>query len=152
MLEEVNPLLKEIRNHLNDLTIHKSAPKVRNPSSRKRIQPQEVLNLLTEDYLGGKAGKIAYPILVGEVSNLYKTSKSSARPMSIDLHGLPKDEAVEKLDESLSVWVDTAIRGEYPFVIPVDIVCGGGSQILSGAVKDWIRRNCLVANRPKSFS
>lgn len=152
VLEELNPLLKEIRNRLNDLTSHKSAPKVRNPSCRKRIQPQEVLTPMIDDYIGGKAGKIAYPILVGEVSNLYKTSKSSNRSMFIDLHGLPKDEAVEKLDESLSVWVDTAMRGEYPWVIPVDIVCGGGSQILSGAVKDWIRRNCQVANRPKNFS
>ncbi|KAL7540296.1 hypothetical protein ACHAXR_010011 [Thalassiosira sp. AJA248-18] len=42
------------------------------------------------------------------------------------------------------------MRGEYPWVIPVDIVCGGGSQILSEAVKAWIRNNRQVANRPKN--
>ncbi|KAL7541671.1 hypothetical protein ACHAXR_011111, partial [Thalassiosira sp. AJA248-18] len=108
--------------------------------------------LLTKDSLCGNAGKIAYPILVGEVSNLYKTSKALTRPtVTVDLHGHSKDEALDTLDESLTAWVDTAMRGEYPWVISVDIICGGGSQILSGAVKLWIRSSRKVANRPKNF-
>jgi DNA-nicking Smr family endonuclease len=102
--------------------------------------------------LGGKAGKIAYPIAVGEVTNLYKTSKKLAKaPITIDLHGHTRDEALQKLDENVGEWVDTAMRGEYPFVIPVDIICGGGSQILSEVVSNWIRTKRQVANRPKGF-
>ncbi|KAL7538823.1 hypothetical protein ACHAXR_008814 [Thalassiosira sp. AJA248-18] len=154
VFEELNPLLKCIRNNLNDLIIRKSAPKARKSSSGKRSHAQaESATLLTKDSLGGKAGKIAYPILVGEVSNLYKTSKSLTRPtITIDLHGYSKDVALDALNESLTAWVDTAMRGEYPWVIPVDVVCGGGSQILSEAVKVWIRSNRQVANRPKNFS
>ncbi|KAL7525597.1 hypothetical protein ACHAXR_001074, partial [Thalassiosira sp. AJA248-18] len=79
-----------------------------------------------------------------------KTSKSWTRPTAtVNLHGYLKDEALGTLDDNLSVWVDVAMRGEYPWVIPVDVVCGGGSQILSEAVKVWIRSNRQVANRPK---
>ncbi|KAL7538523.1 hypothetical protein ACHAXR_008615 [Thalassiosira sp. AJA248-18] len=153
IFEELGPLLKDIRNHLNDLTIEKSAPKVRRHKSAKKKETKETpLTLPAEETLGSKAGKIAYPILVGEVTNLYKTSKSFARaPISIDLHGYSKDEALKKLDESLPVWVDTAMKGVYPWVIPVDIICGGGSQILSEVVHTWIHTNRRVANRPKGF-
>ena len=59
-------------------------------------------------------------------------------------------EALHRLDEGLPAWIDTAMRSDYPFVIPVDIICGGGSQILSEVVETWIRKNRQVANRPKS--
>ncbi|KAL7539744.1 hypothetical protein ACHAXR_009565 [Thalassiosira sp. AJA248-18] len=154
VFEELGPSLKDIRNRINDLSIKKSAPKVRRPkNARRKSQPEPIaLTLPAEDSLGGKAGKIAYPILVGEVTNLYKTSKSLARaPISIDLHGYSRNEALVKLDESLSVWVDTAMKGEYPWVIPVDIICGGGSQILSEVAQKWIRTKSQVANRPKGI-
>jgi hypothetical protein len=38
-----------------------------------------------------------------------------------------------------------------PWVIPVNIVCGCGSQTLAGVVENWIKRQSTVANRPKSF-
>ena len=37
------------------------------------------------------------------------------------------------------------------FAMPVDIICGGGHQILSEVVEQWIRTNRKVANRPKGF-
>ena len=154
VFEELNPLLKDIRIRLHDLNLHKASPKARKPSSKKKSQSQAAsIAMPTEDYVGGKAGKIAYPVMVGEVMNLYKTFKySNKNPITIDLHGFTKDEALKKLDESLSGWVDTAMGGEYPWVIPVDVICGGGGQILSEAVKDWIRSNRQVANRPKRAS
>ena len=88
------------------------------------------------------------------MSNLYKIHKSSFADMPViafDLHGLTKDEAIEKMNKNLPGWVDTAMKGEYPWVIPVDIICGGGSQILSEAVKGWIQSTRQVANRPKNY-
>ena len=70
----------------------------------------------------------------------------------IDLHGLTKKQALSKLNESLPVWSEIAMKGAYPFVIQVKIVCGGGSQVLSEAVQDWIRQNKNGANAPKSRS
>ena len=43
------------------------------------------------------------------------------------------------------------MRGEYPFVVLVKIVYGGGSQILAEAVAGWIKQNKQVANAPKSI-
>ena len=64
-----------------------------------------------------KPGEISHPILVGEVSNLYKTPKPSPSRLAIDLHRCSRNEAFEKLDYGLPVWVDTATKGEYPWVI-----------------------------------
>mmetsp|Transcript_2252 Transcript_2252/g.3565 ORF Transcript_2252/g.3565 Transcript_2252/m.3565 type:complete len:213 (-) Transcript_2252:35-673(-) len=158
VFEELQPLLKVIRNHLNDLTIKKSAPKKRRPkNARKKVVPEEPatasssLSLLAEDFLGGKAGKIMYSILVGE--GLYSTSKNPLprAPITIDLHGCTREEATLVLDENLPIWINTAMRGEYPWIIPVDIICGGGNQILSDVVQHWIQNNRHVANRPKGF-
>jgi hypothetical protein len=94
-------------------------------------------------------------VLVGEVQNLYKTTKPSAMasheiPSSIlDLHGYTRVEALTKLDKSLNVWVDAAMWGSYSFVQPVLIVCGCGNRILSETVQEWIRANDTVANAPK---
>ena len=80
----------------------------------------------------GKAGKVSYPVHVGKKANLYKTSKSpNTTPLIVDLHGCTSDEAFAKLDSSLPQWMETAMKDEYPWVVPVDIICGGGSQILS---------------------
>mmetsp|Transcript_26186 Transcript_26186/g.45575 ORF Transcript_26186/g.45575 Transcript_26186/m.45575 type:complete len:94 (+) Transcript_26186:553-834(+) len=74
--------------------------------------------------LGGKASKSHIFVQVGEISNLYKTSKSAARNrnrqsthtvITIDLHGLPKVVALAKLDVPLPRWVDVAMTGEYPW-------------------------------------
>jgi len=116
-------------------------------------------NRLGDDQLlGGKAGKTQFIIQVGEVSNLYKTTKPSSASrgrrqddIMIDLHGLTADEAVYRLDKHLPTWIETAMKGTYPFVIPVKIVCGGGSQILAEVVENWIKQNDNVANAPRNM-
>ena len=107
-------------------------------------------------------------VLVGNAENHYKTSKRSKgkklrQPESgdrarggsnrkVDLHGLTKEQALVKLDQLLPEWVDRAMKSEYPFVIKVRIVCGGGDQVLAEAVAAWIRRQTNVAIAPKSGS
>ena len=95
-----------------------------------------------------------------EVKNLYKSTKPSKRRKStqvshqnttVDLHGLSKSDALDTLDAFLPQWIDVAMRGEYPWVIPVVIVCGKGSQSLSEVVEDWIKGNERVANAPKNM-
>ncbi|KAL7543488.1 hypothetical protein ACHAWF_007400 [Thalassiosira exigua] len=68
----------------------------------------------------------------------------------LDLHGFTREEALYKLNASLPDWVDDAMKGEYPWVVLVNIVCGGGSQILSEAVEKWIKQTGNVSNAPKS--
>ena len=65
VFEELGPLLKDIRNRLNNLTL--TPP----PKSQERQTKQETesesaaasMRLHTEGSLGRKAGKIAYPVL-----------------------------------------------------------------------------------------
>jgi len=152
VLEELDPRLKDIRNQLNKLTLIKCSPKVRGDNT-KRTEVSQAASafLLADDRLAKSAGKVVYPILVGEASNLYKTA-AVPHGRFIDLHGCSKAQALEKLDSSLPVWVDAAMRGNAPWVVGVDIICGGGSQILSEAVKRWIRVNVHAANRPKGLA
>ena len=155
--EEAEPTFKEIRQRLNAMNLERTKPK------QKRIQPKttesvEVVdNPLDDGQLGGKAGRTQFIIQVGEVLNLYKTTKPSSgrgkrqEDTLVDLHGLTAEEAVYRLDKSLPDWIETAMKGTYPFVIPVKIVCGGGSQILAEVVDNWIRQNDNVANAPKNM-
>jgi hypothetical protein len=98
-------------------------------------------------------------VQVGEVQNLYKTTKTYALtcPLhgqsglpTLDLHGCTREGAVVKLNERLEVWVDTAMRGYDPFVITAVIVCGCGSQVLSETVQEWIKSTSQVRNAPKN--
>ena len=108
--------------------------------------------------VGGKAGKPHFVVQVGEVHNLYKTTKSSAaaspqcqgRIPTLDLHGCTRDEAIIKLNESLKVWVDTAMKRYHPFVITVVIVCSCGSQVLSETVQVRVKSTRQVRNAPKN--
>jgi DNA-nicking Smr family endonuclease len=114
---------------------------------------------------GGAPGNIMFEVVVGNVDDLYKSSKpgsgrnsqmqsknSTRRRLSIDLHGKSTDEALKSLDDSLPSWLDSAMRGSYPFVSAVDIITGGGHQILSEVVEKWIKSQRHVARRPKSFT
>ena len=161
--EEAQPRFQHIRQRLNNLVLERSKPKVK--SKKNKVLPLQPIEQHTNnppsDGLGGKAGKTQYTIQVGEISNLYKTSKRPRRSTSsstdkkvlkIDLHGLTKYEALKTLDESLPRWHNMAMAGSYPFVIALDIVCGGGSQVLSEVVETWIKSNNHVANAPKSKS
>ena len=68
----------------------------------------------------------------------------------IDLHNCIREEALCRLNEWEGSTMDAAMNGEYPFIIPAVIVCGGGAQILSEVVEDWIKEKKNVANAPKS--
>lgn len=162
LFEEAEPVFKEIRKYLNDLAnIQKS-----NNHSKKRtmsttkVQPKT--NNPSNVGIGNSPGQIMFPIVVGNVDDLYKSSKRSSgrkhsqskngtRRLSIDLHGCTTDEALKALNESLPQWIDSAMRGSHPFVEVVDIITGSGKQILSEAVEGWIKTKQQVARRPKSF-
>ena len=136
-------MYKNTRQKLNDMSLQKSGPKKR--SSKTTAEGKENATnavFVLEDFLGGKAGRTSYPILIsGGKEYLYKSSKprhhrngqhlgktpSSVR-MTVDLHGHSKDEAIEKLNKSLTKWVVKAMKGADPWVIPVDIICRGGNQ------------------------
>ncbi|KAL9179006.1 hypothetical protein ACHAXT_011979 [Thalassiosira profunda] len=155
---EADPQFREIRQRLNALSLQRTGPKQRRRQPKEEAAAEPVDNP-PSDGIGGKAGKSQFIVQVGEVANLYKTAKpSAARKQSsgqiareLDLHGCTVDEALAKLDECLTEWVDTAMKGEYPWVIPVRIVCGGGSQTLAEAVEGWIRQSPNVSNAPKNL-
>jgi len=158
--EEAEPTFKEIRQRLNAMNLERTKPKKRTSPSKSQSAVEVVDNpLADDDQVGGKAGKTQFIIQVGEVSNLYKTTKPSSSvgrgrrqdDIMIDLHGLTTEEAVDRLDKSLPNWIETAMKGTYPFVIPVKIVCGGGSQILAEVVENWIKESDNVANAPKNM-
>jgi len=152
---------KQIRQRINNLTIERSQRKIKSicpRSSKNEHSLPCTSSCLLKEGVGGKAGKSHFEINVGEVENLYKTTKpsaiashcSSSNTMpTLDLHGCTKEEALKKLNESLKVWVDTAMQGTYPFVQPARIVCGCGNQILSEVVENWIRERQNVSNAPK---
>ena len=157
--EEAEPTFKEIRQRLNAMNLERTKPKQKRIQSKTTDAVEVVDNPLGDDgQLGGKAGRAQFIIQVGEVSNLYKTTKSTSAGRGrrkddtlIDLHGLTAEEAVYRLDKHLPSWIETAMKGTYPFVIPVKIVCGGGSQILAEVVENWIKQNDNVANAPKNM-
>ncbi|KAL3768182.1 hypothetical protein ACHAW5_007916 [Stephanodiscus triporus] len=160
--EEVQLRLKDIRTRLNALDLDHQQPKSKNTGIKKSTPTKEGPDdqmLLRESGVGGKAGKAYFVVQVGEVQNLYKTTKTSAlaSPMhgqsglpTLDLHGCTRVRAVVKLNKSLKVWVDTAMRGYDPFVITAVIVCGCGSQELSETVQEWIKSTSQVRNAPKN--
>ena len=156
--EEVQPRLKEIRMRLNALDLERQPPKKKKKNKRKKKAKVGIADLQVKlpdsTGLGGKAGKPFYPIQVGEVQNLHRTTKpSNSSPSStLDLHGCTREEALAKLDQSHKVWVDTAMRGSYPFVMSAVIVCGCGSQVLSETVQEWIKSTRSVCNAPKQNS
>jgi hypothetical protein len=158
LFKEAEPIFKVIRQRLNNLSLEKTSPKARRSSDKKRGEsPTSIVCNPNTFGLGGKAGKTSYTVNIGQVENLYISSKhnsihskcSSRQNAMIDLHVCTKDQAVAKLDEALVDWVDTAMKGEYPWVMPVEIVCGGGNQILSETVECWIKCHKNVANAPK---
>jgi hypothetical protein len=156
VLEDLQPRLKEIRTELNALDLQCQPKKMKNIAGKKNTIQEAVNHSLPGPEIGGKAGKSHFVIQVGEAQNLYKTTKPSTvsyqqRHSSIptlDLHGYTKEDAIVKLNESLEVWFDIAMKGSYPFVITAVIVCGCGSQVLSETVQDWIKSTSRVRNAP----
>ncbi|KAL3768354.1 LOW QUALITY PROTEIN: hypothetical protein ACHAWO_006757, partial [Cyclotella atomus] len=149
IFEEAADIFKERRQHLNDLAIKKSAPKQKSPCKvKKQVDESEVVYHNTS--CESKAGKTFFPVLIGHEEYLYKSSKASklsqVSPLSLDLHGCTRDEALFKLSSSLPDWLDAAMK-EHPYTLPVNIVAGGGSQIIADAVQHWIRESRNVTNR-----
>jgi hypothetical protein len=158
VLEELQPHLKEIRTELNSLDLQCQPKKIKSCGKKSSDVVVDHFTLLGSE-IGGKAGKSHFVVQVGDVENLYKTTKpstvsyqqrhSSSIP-TLDLHGCTKDETIVKLNESLEVWFEMAMTGSYPFVITAVIVCGCGSQVLSETVQDWIKSTSRVRNAPKN--
>ncbi|KAL7526903.1 hypothetical protein ACHAXR_001704, partial [Thalassiosira sp. AJA248-18] len=149
--DEAQTQFKQIRQRLNNLVIAQSHPKTKSKHPRTP-KPELLLSSMVDSHFkeDGKAGKSHFIIHVGEVQNLYKTTKPNtmlaSHPNTLDLHGCTREEALIKLDESLKVWVDAAMQGSYPFVQSAAIVCGCGNQILSEVTKNWIRSIHNVSN------
>ena len=152
----MQPRLKEIRNRLNALDLERQTPKKKNKKNRRKKHAKEHVDHqvlpISGTTTGGKAGKPFFLVQVGDVDNLYKTQKPKnhyAATTSIDLHGYTKNEAFDTLHKNLPQWIDVAMKGEYPFVTQVKIICGCGNQILAEVVQEWIRSSRNVSNAPK---
>jgi hypothetical protein len=142
--EEMQPRLRDIRMKLNTLDIERQPPKSKNKGGRKCTKEEPIdLDALPRSGVGGRAGRHHFVVQVGEVQNLYKTTKSSALTPrqsrssvhTLDLHGSTREEAIARLNESLEEWVDIAMKGYDPFVITAVIVCGCGTRVLSETVQ-----------------
>ncbi|KAL9186728.1 hypothetical protein ACHAXT_005966 [Thalassiosira profunda] len=161
VFEEADTQFRDIRQRLAAINLQRTMPKQRKSQPKVKPEAAETINgNPPTDGLGGKAGKSSFVVLVGEASNLYNTrakpsngnKQSSCRIAGeVDLHGCTKEEALAELDERLPEWMDIAMKGEYPWVISVRIVCGGGTQTLAEAVEGWIKRNPNVSNAPKNI-
>ncbi len=144
---------------LNNLDIERPPPKSNNKGCRKCAKEEPIeLDALPRSSVGGRAGRSHFVVQVGEVQNLYKMTKSSvltprqsqSSVPTLDLHGCTREEAIAELNEILEQWVDTAMKGSYPFVITAMIVCGCGTQVLSETVQGWIKSSIQVHNAPKN--
>lgn len=155
LFQEAGPQFQVIRQQLNNLSLERTQPKEKSFKRRATASVNQPVNNPNLDGMMGKAGKSSYLVHVGEVNNLYKSSKKSSvnapRSKIVDLHGCSQLEALEKLNESLPQWERYAMEGSYPFVAPVVIVCGGGNQVLSETVQQWIHEHPSVANAPKNM-
>mmetsp|Transcript_985 Transcript_985/g.2107 ORF Transcript_985/g.2107 Transcript_985/m.2107 type:complete len:644 (-) Transcript_985:238-2169(-) len=164
VIAEAAPRFEQIRQKLNALNLSCTPPKVK--GRRKKFPVERRLPLLpvknnpNNNDEGGKAGVPYYAVHVGAAENLYNTNKkysssppsnnnSNNKAISIDLHGRTREEALSDLNAKLPEWIDVAMRGSYPFITLVIIVCGGGNQILSEAVEGWIKGSENVAKAPQ---
>lgn len=142
VLVEAEPTFKELRQRLNALSIHKSKPKLRvSTPNETELQCDDALTIAFTDE-SRKAGKPVYHVLVGHPDCLYISNKKKATPQcaahfSIDLHGCSENRALDLLDSAVNMWIDSAMTGDFPWVVRVDIICGRGT--LSETVQQWIK-------------
>jgi hypothetical protein len=94
--EEMQPRLREIRMKLNVLNIERQPPTSKSKVGRKCAKEDPIdHDALPRSGVGGKAGRSNFVVQVGEVQNLYKTTKSSVLAShqsqssvpTLDLHG-----------------------------------------------------------------
>lgn len=150
VFEEASGLFQERRKLLNDLAIKKSSPKQKLTKSRPNTTSLEPVSHCWFPENEARAGKTFFTVLIGHEEFLYKSSKSTkhsqSSPRTIDLHGCTKEEALQKLNNCMSHWMEEAMKG-HPWTLSVNIICGGGCQIISSAVEQWIRESRNVAKR-----
>lgn len=142
---------KAIREKLDSLAMKRMQPKKESQQSKEQ-SATPFKRVVNPSNGGAKAGKSRFVVHVGQPENLYRTLPTCTKPpssLSIDLHGYTKEEAISALDKSLLEWINTAMKGEHPFVVRAEIICGGGCQILSEEVSKWIKRHGQVANAPR---
>ena len=152
--KEADPKFREIRKRLNDGAIQRTEAKIEHDKNNPTPKGSSEPSVLGSNGLGDEAVNGSTIVNVGEIQNLYKTSKQSklnnSRPhFDVDLHGLNSKDARKKLDDSLPKWIDAAMKGEHPYVIRVKIIHGKGKQILSGMVEQWIKDHRQVTKAPK---
>jgi DNA-nicking Smr family endonuclease len=149
VFEEASLLFQERRQRLNNLATKKCRPKQKS-SKVKAYTPESINHNCSFPDVEVKAGTSGFHVLVGHEEFLYKSSKSSKHvqvtPQTIDLHGCTRDEAISKLNRSLTGWMNDAMK-EYPWTLAVNIIVGGGAQLVSEAVEHWIREQRHVAKR-----
>jgi hypothetical protein len=76
-------------------------------------------------------------------------ANSTANPTQrTHTYGRTREEAIEKLNESLQKWVDSAMKGSFQFVITAMFACGCGARALSQTVQGWIESTSQVRNAP----
>ena len=147
VFQEAEPKFTKRRLYLASLAIKKCNPKTRQKTNQ--ILTPTSHNISTESTCG-KPGRVYFPITVGDHNYLYRSSKVEKNcPKTrqiVDLHGCTKSQAIEKLNKSLPKWIEFANRS-HPYTVNVDVICGGGKQLLSEAVEQWIRESRHVANR-----
>jgi len=155
VLSEASPQFIKIRQKLAAMNLECTPPKAKR-ASRRNNSPTELrpLSNMSSINEGGKAGVPFYPVHVGPPENLYNTrhvfSPAGQRPLSVDLHGLNKEQALSELDNRLPTWYESAMRSEYPFILKVTIVCGCGNQVISDVVDQWIKTKEIVSKAPQT--
>eukprot|EP00578_Thalassiosira_sp_NH16_P006686 CAMPEP_0181111228 /NCGR_PEP_ID=MMETSP1071-20121207/19159_1 /TAXON_ID=35127 /ORGANISM="Thalassiosira sp., Strain NH16" /LENGTH=436 /DNA_ID=CAMNT_0023195099 /DNA_START=1396 /DNA_END=2707 /DNA_ORIENTATION=+ len=121
VFEEVDATFKDIRTRLGSLVLKNMRPKDKDKSALRKRDSSGIKLDLPPEGVGGKAGKVLFPLLVGEVENLYvstkKGNKQNLRTLSVDLHGCSGEDAIKMLDRKLASWVNTAHMGVHPFLI-----------------------------------
>jgi DNA-nicking Smr family endonuclease len=152
VFEEADSIFAERRRLLNELAIKRQCMKPRLSTAKSnRSNMPALFHEISIDGVGGKPGKIHFPITVGEPDFLYRSSKidknnANKQLISIDLHGYSRTEAIDRLNNLLPTWMEEAMK-HHPYTVNVDVICGGGSQLLSETVEAWIKMKKNVANR-----
>ncbi|KAL7512497.1 hypothetical protein ACHAXN_009786 [Cyclotella atomus] len=143
VFREAFDVFKAKRQRLNDLLIKKCPPKEKssNQYKLKSTEPEPVSHCCSS-CVESKPSRTFFPILVGHEEYL----TSHLTPHTLDLHGCTRKDALYKLDSCLPNWIGEAMK-EDNCKLPVNIISGIGSQVISEAVEQWIRVNRNVANR-----
>eukprot|EP00956_Cyclotella_meneghiniana_P007213 scaffold9865_cov58-Cyclotella_meneghiniana.AAC.4 len=82
IFEEAETIFKAIRQKLNNLSLERTEPKTKLSSADRSKETYAISDDHNPNYMeqGGKAGKSSYTINVGQVENLYKSSKRKYFP------------------------------------------------------------------------